>query len=886
MNRARLSPIPHGLLDVEMAAYPLSTEEAFTHGLVDLDPQPNSPAARLWRIAEGDLRKRHPGIRVEQLTAVRDTEWFDKPGAPARSLTIWFRHLAARYLECRGTTFVPRNDRFPNSDPRWIVRILPPDFLAAGLWRDKYEPSHLDDISPSTAQNLRDGGFTETHLHVNAALDFGNHWINTLATLLDPQTDLERFQSPSGAFQEGRNLADWLLRAAITRQLLGEYLVRGADRVNDSFAKFVQFRWELETQRLGSTVILPLRIAIVDVIEGRLGECICAEETQTGLGKWMRWAFRKYCLTTASLPGGSGRGLHEFDPLNCWLPANIRARHSTELCFLSGLLRELEQQELTGQVDLQLQRAFWQTVRIRNIYYRHLTQGALTPGLAWFIRYCDRISPGRQSMSVRDLARVSSTISGAGCGLRYFEFRTSPPRSVTSAKQYISAFFRELSRPINTPRKGRNSSERSIKEAGLVYHFIRDGKGGKSKGNPHAFGLDAAANPAPGSPATPGGYRFQTSANTFRQEALVIARLLGDSPHLLRRLRAIDLCTDEHAIPLWVFITTFKGLREVSERTSVYLARHGHDVPPLRRTIHAGEDFPHLLTGLRQIDDSIQRLNLQSGDRLGHALALGYDPRRWATMTGASLISRETRLFDLTWEWDCRTGRRRAGLDTSRLALLEREIGDLSKPLFGQRLSAGEMVSLIEDLNNPQQLLKAGFPNGPLPQNRNPTLDRLVLYLTNKELFQQGASLVQVDPESESKCIEELQAWLRGQVARRGMAVEINPNSNFLIGNLGEWCHHPLFQMNPPGGGGVNPVPLVVGSDDPLVFASKLPDEYAALERALDEAGISKPDALRWLDETRTNGLYFRFTLPGSLDRIKKVPTNFQLLSDLGKLIP
>ncbi len=59
-----------------------------------------------------------------------------------------------------------------------------------------------------------------------------------------------------------------------------------------------------------------------------------------------------------------------------------------------------------------------------------------------------------------------------------------------------------------------------------------------------------------------------------------------------------------------------------------------------------------------------------------------------------------------------------------------------------------------------------------------------------------------------------------------GLAVEINPTSNFLIGNLGEWRRHPLFRMNPPDGGGVNPVPLVVGSDDPMVFATGLPDEY------------------------------------------------------------
>ena len=141
-----------------------------------------------------------------------------------------------------------------------------------------------------------------------------------------------------------------------------------------------------------------------------------------------------------------------------------------------------------------------------------------------------------------------------------------------------------------------------------------------------------------------------------------------------------------------------------------------------------------------------------------------------------------------------------------------------------------------------------------------------------------------MDASAEAEAVEELQTWLRGEVSACGLAVEINPTSNFLIGNLGEWRRHPLFRMNPPDGCGVNPVPLVVGSDDPLVFATGLPDEYPALERALADAGVPRPAASRWLEEVRATGVRFRFTLPNSLAPINPVRAHDALLSEIRTL--
>lgn len=47
-------------------------------------------------------------------------------------------------------------------------------------------------------------------------------------------------------------------------------------------------------------------------------------------------------------------------------------------------------------------------------------------------------------------------------------------------------------------------------------------------------------------------------------------------------------------------------------------------------TYHAGEDFFHILDGLRIIYEAVTKLGLQPGDRIGHASAAGVSPQLWA----------------------------------------------------------------------------------------------------------------------------------------------------------------------------------------------------------------------------------------------------------------
>lgn len=48
----------------------------------------------------------------------------------------------------------------------------------------------------------------------------------------------------------------------------------------------------------------------------------------------------------------------------------------------------------------------------------------------------------------------------------------------------------------------------------------------------------------------------------------------------------------------------------------------------------AGEDFKHIISGIRSIYEAITFLEMGHGDRLGHCTAIGINPALWLKRTG------------------------------------------------------------------------------------------------------------------------------------------------------------------------------------------------------------------------------------------------------------
>ena len=403
-------------------------------------------------------------------------------------------------------------------------------------------------------------------------------------------------------------------------------------------------------------------------------------------------------------------------------------------------------------------------------------------------------------------------------------------------------------------------------EVGIAYHLVKTRSREMLAGRPTAEGEGSYADPAAELNAP--GYRFAHYYRRRRAEAVAVAQTLTRFPLTLGVVRAVDVCTDELGVPTWVVAPLLRHMRRAGELAAMYLDRRldGRFELELHASPHAGEDFVHLLEGLRRMDEAVTRLPLGHRDRIGHGLALGIDVDTWCRQRDAVPVALEDRLFDLLWEWQFYSRGSRSPGEPDRVPFLTAELGRLSRQIFGRSCSPEQLDFFQNHLFDTECLRELRFPDGPVPSRSScrESLRLLRQYLTDSEVFARGRQVEWVAVEEEAPFLNTLQRAMRQKLRDLGITVEINPSSNLLIGNLSDLAHHPLWKMSPPRVGldGEQPVPICVGSDDPVVFATHLRGEYRQLTDALVRGGIGAGPALEWVDAVRQRGMWSRFTLP------------------------
>jgi hypothetical protein len=879
----RLASLPLDHFTAEVAAFPLASMASFRRAIIELDPaltagRPDPQPPRrdstnpLWREAESQILGSFPAFSVDEAVCIRDQLWFGTVGGigPHQpiSLARYVRTLAQTFLKVDagvarprlagdGTAYAPiagapqSPDAYARRTWRWLSFAMSPEMLLAALADPTDEPpARIDLLAPGLDRHLRERGYAETHLHIGAALDFPDLWVSAMHAVSRPQSLPHLLRSPGAVFDEGRELAPWLLRVALLRVVLGGFL---AWRVGAGAAA--------DLRRYLSRVVLPrlsrdsivtaaiLRLMIRETIAARF---LDGRPTYADVANTLR------VLVELEGSASAPSSFEEQDPLYRFFPRSSTSRRasqhhpSLEIRFLHQALGYLN----ASAADRLFARLFWQTARLRNIFYRHVVQRPMTPGLLWFVRCFRRLSPARRLLNSRRL-ETAARIGGMGHGLRSLEVRTSPEAS-------NGEMFNLISDMEGAAQRLPGQSSGRVPEIGVVLHLTKDRGGGSGEGVPQAHGRNSNGDPR----HSAWGYRYAQFYEQKAAEASALAWALRRYPLALRTVRGVDVCTDELGVPGWVMAPLLEHVRAAGRAAASELRRStGVVLPPLRTTIHAGEEFVHLLGGLRRVDETLTFLGIREGDRIGHGIALGTDARAWAAAAGRLPLAREERLFDLVWEWsfNAQSG---GSFPVERAVYLQQEIARLSDLIFGSERTTRQIQQLVIDLHNPAALQEAGFPRGQrvLAQRSAMTQARRNLlkhYLTSSEVFDRGQTLEWIAPAAEANVLEILQQHLRRKVSANGITIEINPTSNLLVGNLADLEHHPLWRLSSPlpgtDGAGLR---VSIGSDDPMTFATNLREEYQLLFDTLVLAGLGHDGARSWIDRARTAGMESRFTLP------------------------
>lgn len=485
------------------------------------------------------------------------------------------------------------------------------------------------------------------------------------------------------------------------------------------------------------------------------------------------------------------------------------------------------------------------------------------------------------------------------CGVRFTEILLKEEKwDFGLKKQTYGAVIKHDGFPLEECRSVR------IPTLGIVYHFLKT----ENLDDISGYACWKMMNDK----IAGGSYHRLFLRQRLMNIAEAIEELRGSVPKLNEYVVGIDAASNENAMEPWMLSAVYNRMRSRRTTKPILLEepdewnafgngkKRYSEIQNIGFTYHVGEDFRHVLSGLRHIDEVIEEFHYKPGDRLGHAIALGFHVRKWVLDNEMVPLPVMEYMENLLWLWG-KNVVDEIGLPI-QLEILEERILKCAEKIYGNQgtgitvhmlYQAYKMKFLQEHKKQLESICGDARSDEmePMPHCRYGVKEEYVSSgaWTEKRLlsanycpvFVNRGKQVELVPvnESEIALYELLQEYLMGKVAKKGIYIETNPTSNLTIGEIAEFKEHPVFKMNPieKTDSGRHHVLVTVNSDDPIIFNTNAENELAYIYYALERAGYDKEDILTWIKRVRANGIDASF--------IKKEKDALTMLQEIGEIL-
>ncbi len=363
-------------------------------------------------------------------------------------------------------------------------------------------------------------------------------------------------------------------------------------------------------------------------------------------------------------------------------------------------------------------------------------------------------------------------------------------------------------------------------------------------------------------------FRHAALRADLRLKLSALCQIFTLEPRLLRWVCGIDGASNELHAPPEVFAPIFRVARFAGMRHATY---------------HVGEDFVHLVGGIRQVSDTLTLLQLQPGDRIGHGTALGLAPRLWLqSMPHTIALKRGEWLIDMVCAWDYL--RKNATQQTAALKAASEAVR-LAGEIFQVTCSVEQLHAMLALRGLwPQIVLEAlavdawdwrfqSFHDGwreeaklvaQAMQRARSSVELLKRWWQESKVLACSEEFIDVEARffDESQLLAMQQA-VQQQVVAQDVIIETLPTSNVRISQYQHVRqHHSLRWMGIEGRKVAGDAPLLVslGSDDPGIFATDMRSEFYHLYSVLRfDENMRDVDALAAVAQVNERGNIYRF---------------------------
>lgn len=512
-----------------------------------------------------------------------------------------------------------------------------------------------------------------------------------------------------------------------------------------------------------------------------------------------------------------------------------------------------------------ISRMFLYYIRIKNQFYINLVQSNEVKGLDNFKIFFDNGTSPTGYIGYSDLDYYKLMIRSLFQDkyLRNVEVRLSFPRKEEALRKTIKNFLEAYKYVIE---EDYIHGDRIIDfpKIGLIFHLIKKNDYKNKEKCIYNFYHNEKSE----------DLYYEKLLEEYRNNIRNLISIRNKMPELSYFILGIDSANLENLTPTEVFAPIYEEARDSKNDLFNGYDKDGNLIPikSLRFTYHAGEDFRHILSGLRRIYEVVEYCKFHSGDRVGHGTALGIDIDKWCKENPVIVIPRGEQLNNLLWLWNIYS---LSNYSNPRVSLyLENEIYKLSKEIYIRNtgittpmlyenyingFKSFKEVYKKEDLNIFSDNLKevdVNIHNKILCIKSNNNIevwDSEKLYYSRHckcYLERMDEPIFVSIKEIDKQMINEAQRILIQYMAKKGIVIEINPTSNLNIGEIDTIFEHQTFNINKIEDNREN-IMMTINTDDPMIFNTSLGNEYAYIYYSLIKKGHSKESVLAWINKIR-----------------------------------
>lgn len=740
----------------------------------------------------------------------------------------------------------------------YLNRIFTTDLLVVKYLLDNgvEDPMDLEGFSStisladSQLEGILSKGVAETHIHKNAAINFYISWQDLMNLTGKSSENYKKNIFQNQVFYSEINLKPHLLAIAIVRVVMACFLEK---RDDENWYNYVHSY--LENKKVRN---------LCDAIED--GQTI-EMDSYNFFKLWEELIDELGILKV----NDEKKTSYKEDILK-----NIFTGYGESNIILENILLFKSMQYIIDYNDVNFGKVFINYIRIKNKVLQTKVQSNRVKGLENFKNYFKRSTNKTSLYEEKNYWKILIENQFQNPYLEKLELRAAMGiGSIEKIKIYIKDMmisFLTAYKEILQEKERLYGPNIRYPNLGIVFHLKKD--------------IDVYKYEKCWANFEDDNYKelyFMEHRNIYSKqvEALnqVRENILGLSDYIV----GLDAASSENDTEPWVFAPVYLRARD-SKRKDIFYKEDKlmlrKRIKTLKFTYHVGEDFRHLISGLRHIDEVIENFKFHAGDRIGHGIALGADVDRWIRGNRIVVLPRIEYLENMLWVWGLyKDGYYNNSFDVS---YLEQEIMTQAEKIYGV-ITGINIYTLwkvykrkFKDFVADKGLIELNklVYNGNTNSHDNRLFckygkgDRSIIWdeetlshaIHCRCYLEKMLEPIQVEVSyDKADLMKQLQKIVCNKISTGAIVVETNPTSNLAIGEIESIFEHYIHNLNNRGlsneGDKENSMMVTINSDDPSVFNTNVSNELAYIFYSLQEKGYDRENILEWIDKIRQYGM-------------------------------